>query len=223
MDQLASEPSLFFLFQDRGGADDVEGRGFASGWLKGDAHRQTLPFGRLADRNEVIYLWPWADLLQDNGTSRSELGDYGEEAAFGCRGDAAVSRVVAEPDHVRDGSVEIRQMQRGNVAGDTVDREPGAWLPDPVGCCVGRQGVVEAKSAANGEGAISDLVNLSGDPLFLAVVDEERADFEARSLVGFRVGSGVRLGIRHLAIRAKGDSVDLGSCCEQRLGWAGSV
>ena len=162
-------------------------------------------------------LRPWADLLLDDGTPRAELGDDGEEAAFGCGGDAAVGGVVAEPDYVGDGGVEVGQMERGDVAGDAVDGEPGAGLPDPVRRGVGGQGVVEAKGAADGEGAVGDVVNLAGGPLFLAVVDEERADFEAAGLVGFGVGGGVRLGVGDLAVRAEGDGVDLWTRGEERI------
>ena len=203
------------LFDDGGGADDVVGGGFAAGWLQGDAHGQALPLGGLADGDEVVGLGPGADLLQDDGAARAELGDDGEEAAFGGCGDAAVGGIVAEPDDVGDGGVEVGQMQRGDVAGDAVDGEPGAGLPDPVRSGVGGQGVVEAEGAANGEGAVGDVVDFAGGPFFLAVVDEEGADFEGGGFVGFGVGGCVGLRVRHSAEWAEGDGVDLGNGGEE--------
>src|SRR5271170_818319 len=97
------------LFEDGGGADDVVGGGFAAGWFQGDAHRQALPLSGLADRNEVVGLGPRADLLLDHGAACAELRHDGEETALGCGGDAAVGGVVAEPDHVGDSGVEVRQ------------------------------------------------------------------------------------------------------------------
>jgi hypothetical protein len=78
-----------------------------------------------------------------------------------------------------------------------------------VGNGVCGQGVVEAKRAANGEGAVGDVVDFAGGPFFLAVVDEERPDFERGSLIGFGVGSCVGLRVRHLTEGTKGDGVDL--------------
>ena len=100
-------------------------------------------------------------------------------------------------------------MQRGDVAGDAVDGEPGAGLPDPVGGGVGGEGVVEPEGAADGEGAVGDVVDLAGGPLLLAVVDEQGADLERGGLVGFGVGGGVGLGVRDSAVRAERDGVDL--------------
>ena len=108
-------------------------------------------------------------------------------------------------------------MQCGDVAGDAIDREPGAGLPDPVKGGVGGQGVVEAKGAANGEGAVGDVVELAGSPFFLAVVDEEGADFKGGGFVGFGVGSRVGLRVRHSAEWAEGDGVDLWGCGEERM------
>ncbi len=203
------------LFDDGGGADDVVGGGIAAGWFEGDAHGQALPLCGLADGDEVVGLRPGADLLPDYRTARSELGDDGEETAFGGGGDAAVGGIVAEPDDVGDGGVEVGQMQRGDVAGDAVDGEPGAGLPDPVGSGVGGQGVVEAEGAANGEGAVGDVVDLAGGPFLLAVVDEERADFEGGGFVGFGVGGRVGLSVRDFADGAEGDGVDFGSGGEE--------
>jgi hypothetical protein len=61
---------------------------------------------------------------------------------------------------------------------------------------VGGQGVVEAKGAAYGEGAVRDVVDLAGGPFFLAVVDEEGADFKGGGFVGFGIGGcvGLRVG-----------------------------
>lgn len=133
--------------------------------------------GRLAHRNEVVGLRPCADLLQNHGVSGAHLSDDGEESSFGCDGDSAVSRIVAKPDHIGDSCVEVGQVQRGNVAGGTVDREPGAGLPNPVRNGVAGQCVVDPDGAADRESAVCDVVNLAGGPFFLTVVDEERADF----------------------------------------------
>ena len=71
------------------------------------ADGQALPFGGLADRDEVICLRPLADLLLDDGLARADLGDDGEEASPGRRGDAAIGSVVAEPDGIGDYGVEV--------------------------------------------------------------------------------------------------------------------
>ena len=127
------------LFDDGGGADDVVGGGFAAGGLDTHAYGQALPLSRLADGDEVVCFRPFANLLLNDSTSRTQLGDDCEETAFGCSGDAAVGGVVAKPDTVRDGRVEVGQMERCDVAGDAVDGEPRARLPDSVrGCVVGR-------------------------------------------------------------------------------------
>src|SRR5882757_3552586 len=107
-------------------------------------------------------------------------------------------------------------MQRGDVAGDAVDRKPGAGLPDPVRNGVGWQGVVEAKGAAYGEGTVGDVVDLAGGPFFLAVVDEKGADFEGGGLVGFGIGGCVGLRVRDSVEGAEGDGVDLWSRGEER-------
>ena len=138
-----------------------------------------------------LRLRPSADLLLDHGAAGSELGDDGEEASAGRGGDAAVGGVVAEPDDIGDGGVEVGKMQRGDVAGGAVDHEPGAGLPDPARSGVGGQSVVEAKGAADGEGAVGDVVDLAGGPLLLAVVDVERADVQGGGLVGLGLGGGV--------------------------------
>ena len=203
------------LFDDGGGADDVVGGGIAAGWFKGDTHWEALPLCRLADGDEVVGLRPGADLFPDYRTAGSELSDDGEEAAFRCGGDAAVGGIVAEPDDIGDGGVEVWQMQRGNVAGDAVDGEPGAGLPDPVGNSVGGQGVVEAKGATNCEGAVGDVVNLAGGPFLLAFVDEDGADFEGGGLVCLGVWGRVGLSVRDFTVGAEGDGVDFGSCGEE--------
>ena len=78
---------------------------------------------------------------------------------------------------------------------------PGAGLPDPVGSGVGGQCVVSgAEQAANGEGAVGDLVDLAG-PLLLLFVDEEQANLEG----GVRVG----LGDGNLSVGAECDGVYL--------------
>jgi len=108
-------------------------------------------------------------------------------------------------------------MQRGDVAGDAVDGEPWAGLPDPVRNGVGWQGVVEAEGATNGEGAVGDVLDLAGGPFFLELIDEEGANFEDGGLVGFGVGSCVGLRVGHFAEGAQGDGVDLRDCGEERV------
>src|SRR5258707_14839138 len=109
-------------------------------------------------------------------------------------------------------------MQRGDVAGEAIDGERGAGLPDRVRSGVGGQGVVEAKGAANGEGAVGDVVDFAGGPFFLAVVDEEGTDFEGGGLVGFGVGGCVGLRVGQSAEWAGGDGGDLWDCGEERMG-----
>src|SRR5258705_12566409 len=101
-------------------------------------------------------------------------------------------------------------MQRGDVAGDAIDGDPGAGLPGPVRGDVRGQGVVDAERAADGEGAVGNVVDFAGGPFFLAVVDEEGADFEDGGLVGLGVGGCVGLRVGQVAVRAEGNGVDLG-------------
>jgi len=179
--------------------------------LEGDADGQALPFGGLAYGDEVVRLGPRADGALNYGATCSELGDYGDETAFGGGGDSAVGGVVAEPDGIGDGGVEVGQVECGDVTGDAVDEEPGTGLPDPVGDGVGGERVVEAEGAADGEAAVSDVVGVAGGPLFLMVVDEERADFEGGGLVRFGVGGGVGLGVGDATDGAESYSVDFGA------------
>ena len=60
------------------------------------------------------------------------MGDDGEESSLGRVGGAAVGGVVAEPDGVGDYGIEVGEVEGRDVAGDAVDRDPGAGLPDPV-------------------------------------------------------------------------------------------
>ena len=145
--------------------------GSPRGGLDGDADWKALPFGGLADWDEVVGLGPGAYLALDDGAAGSELGDDGEEAALGGGGDSAVGGVVAEPGYVGDGGVEVGEVEGGDVAGGAVDEEPGAGLPDPVGGGVGGESVVEAEGAADGEAAVGDVVGVAGGPFFLAIVD----------------------------------------------------
>src|SRR5258707_1101033 len=101
-------------------------------------------------------------------------------------------------------------MQRGDVAGEAIDGERGAGLPDRVRSGVGGQGVVEPEGTANGEGAVGNVVDFAGGPFFLAVVGEEGADFEGGCLLGLRVGGCVGLGGGCFAVRAEGDGGDVG-------------
>jgi hypothetical protein len=148
----------FVFFYEGGGAEDVEGEGFGGGGLEGYADRQALPFGGLADGDEVVGLGPGADGALDYCAARSELGHYGDETAFGGGGDSAVGGVIAEPDGIGDGGVEVGEVERGDVSGGAVDEEPRAGLPDPVGDGVGGESVVEAKGPADSKAAVGDVV-----------------------------------------------------------------
>lgn len=203
------------FFDEGGRAYDVKGEGFSGGGLEGDADGEALPAGGLADGDEVVWLGPVADLLLNDGTVGSKLGDDGVEAAFGGGGGAAVGGVVAEPDGIGDGGVEVGEVEGGDVSGDAVDEEPGAGLPDPVCGGVGGQGIVEAEGAANGEGAIGDFVEVAGGPFLLMFVDEQGADFEGGGLVGSAVGGGVGLGVGNATEGAEGDDVGLGCGCAE--------
>jgi hypothetical protein len=152
-------------------------------------------------------------LAGDYGTAGSQLGDDGYESSLGGGEGAAVGGVIAVPDGVGDGGVEIREVEGGNAAGGAVDEEPRAGLPTPAGCGVGGQGVVEAKDAADGEAAVGDVVGVAGGPLFLVVVDEEGTDLEGGCFVFFAVGGGVGLDEWDAANSAEGDDVDLRRGC----------
>jgi hypothetical protein len=51
-----------------------------------------------------------------------------------------------------------------------------------------------AERAANGEGAVGDVVDLAGGPLVLFFVDEEQAHLEGEGRVGLGIGGCVGLG-----------------------------
>jgi hypothetical protein len=53
-------------------------------------------------------------------------------------------------------------------------------------------------------------VEVAGGPLFLAGVDDQRADFEGGGVFIFGVGGGVGSGVRDSADGAEKDGVDLG-------------
>ena len=59
------------FFDDGGGSDDIVGSGFAASRLNGDAERKALPFGGLADGDEVVGLGPFAEELLDDGAAGS--------------------------------------------------------------------------------------------------------------------------------------------------------
>ena len=71
------------------------------------------------------------------------------------------------------------------------------------------------EGAADGEGAVGDVVRFAHGPLFLTVVDEEGTDFEGGGFVGFGVGCGVGLGVGDFADGAEGDGVDFGGGGEE--------
>ena len=190
-------------------ADDVEGEGFGTGCGHGDAQGAALPVCGFAGGCGGVRDWPFSDGLLHDGAARSELGDDEKEAAFGRGAGAAVGGVVAEPDGVGDHGVEVWQVQSGDVAGGAVDEEPGSGLPAPALGGFAGQGVVEAQGSADGEGAVGDVVGVAGGPLFLAAVDDQRADLEGfggSGGVGRGGGRGRRVG--DLAGGAEGDGVD---------------
>ncbi len=59
-------------------------------------------------------------------------------------------------------------------------------------------------------------MDFAGGPFFLAVVDEEGANFEGGGFVGLGIGGCVGLRVRHFAVWADGDGVDLWDCGEER-------
>ena len=66
------------------------------------------------------------------------------------------------------------------------------------------------QGAADGEGAVGDVVGFAGGPLSLAVVDEEWTDSDAGGFVGLFFGRGVGLGVGDAAYGAERDGVGLG-------------
>ncbi len=83
------------------------------------------------------------------------------------------------------------------VTRSTVIQGPGCQ--SQCGAASGWEGVVDVEGAADGEGAVGDVVEFAHGPLFLAVVDEEGTDFEGGGFVGFGVGCGVGLGVGDFA------------------------
>jgi hypothetical protein len=66
-----------------------------------------------------------------------------------------------------------------------------------------------AECAANGEGAVGDVVDLAGGSLFLFFVDEGQANLEGEGRVGLGIGSCVGLGVGNLSVGAECDWVYL--------------
>jgi len=99
-------------------------------------------------------------------------------------------------------------MEGGDVAGGTIDDDPGGGLPDPALAGVIGKAVVDVEGAADGEGAVGDVVELANGPLLLFAVDEERADFEGGAVVVLGVGRAEGGGEGDFADGAKGDGVD---------------
>ncbi len=204
------------VFDEGGGADDVEGERCAAGGLEGGAHGGPLP-GWSGAGGVLRCGWrPGSEDSLDDGLARAELGDDGDEAAFGSGEDAAVGGVIAEPGDIGDLGVVVGEVECGDVAGGAVDHEPGAGLPGPAWGFVG-QGVVDAEGAADDEGAVGDVVDLAEGPLFLSAVDVEGADAEGGGVVGFGVGGGFGWGVGDAAGWAEGYGVGLGG-----LGCGGS-
>ena len=107
------------FFDKGGGADDVEGDGVSAGGLEGGAHGEALPFGGGADGAGVVGLGPAANGTLGDGFAAAGLSYDGDEAAnsftlgrtAGGGGGAAIGGVVAEPDGVGDGGVEVGKVQ----------------------------------------------------------------------------------------------------------------
>ena len=152
--------------------------------------------------------------LPDYGSAGSQLGDDSEETSLGGVRGSAVGGVVAEPDGVGYRGIEVGQVKGGYVSGGAVDEQPGAGLPDPVRSRIGWQPVVDVQGAADGEGAIGDVVGFAHGPLLLAVVDEERTDLQSGGLIGFGIGSRIGLRKGNSMERPQCDGVDFGSGSE---------
>ena len=131
------------LFYERDGAYYVVGDGLGAGELQGGAHGDALPDGGGADGVGRCFLGPGSEEFVDDGFAGAELGDDGDDSAFGGGGDAAVGCVVAEPNDVGDEGIEVGEVEGGDVAADAVDHEPGAGLPGPANG-LGGEGVVNA-------------------------------------------------------------------------------
>ena len=197
------------FFDEGDGADYVVGDGLAVGGLDGGAHGRALPFGAGADGPGWGGLRPGRDDFLDDGFVGAEFGDDGDDSTFGGGGDAAIGGVVAEPDDVGDVGVVVCEVERGDVACDAVDHEPGGGLPGPARGLGGKR-VVDVEGAADDEGAVGDVVDFADGPLLLNAVDIEAADVEAGGFFRFVVGVGFGRDVGDAARGAEGHGVDLG-------------
>ena len=153
---------------------------------------------------------PGGEEFLHDGLAGAELGDDGDDSAFGGGGDAAVGCIVAEPDDFGDEGIEVGEMEGGDVAADAVDHEPGAGLPGPADG-LGGEGIIDADGAADDEGPVGDVVDFAEGPLFLDAVDDEGADAKGGGVFGFCVGRGLWGSVGNFARGAEGDGVDLGA------------
>ncbi len=198
------------LFDEGDRADNIVGYGLTAGELQGGAHGGALPDGGGADRLGGAWLRPGGEALVDDGLAHAKLGDDGHHGALGGGGDATVGCVIAEPDDVGDQGVEVGKVERGDVAADAVDHEPGAGLPGPMDG-FGGQGVVDAQGSANHEGAVGDVVNFAEGPLLPDAIDVEVADAEGGAGPGVGPGCGLRRGVGNVVGGAEGNGVDFGA------------
>src|SRR6185312_11204347 len=70
------------------------------------------------------------------------------------------------------------------------------------------KGVVETENAANGEGAISHVMDFAGGPFFLAIVDVEGTDAQGGGLVGPGFGCSVGGDPGNMTTGAKSNCMD---------------
>ena len=76
------------------------------------------------------------------------------------------------------------------------------------------------EGAADGEGAVGDVVGLAAGPVFEPIVNEEVANFKDGGFVGFFVGLGVGLGGGDATDGSEGDGVGRQGSAEGRSGFS---
>ena len=108
---------------------------------------------------------------------------------------AAVRGIVAEPGHIRNGGIIIRQMQGCDAAFYSIDHEPGSTLPYPMFGLVTGKRVIETENPPDNEAAVCNVVGFAACPLLYLAIDQEWANtqllFSGQS-AGRVAGHGVR-------------------------------
>lgn len=180
--------------EDGGVVGEGVGEGFADGGLEADAEWVELPGGGSAgggvEEGGILGGVPGAEFCGDESLADGDAGDECGELGFGGAADAAVGGEVAEPDDVGDAGIVAGQMEEDDVAGEAVDGEPWAELPDPVLVFGGGESVIDAEGLADGVAGFRDGVDVAGGPVGDAAIDDEGADAE----VGVCGVGGVRVG-----------------------------